>query len=70
MGEVAGDIGYNIFIGKPAKPHPGPGRDLTLAIWNSLSEQERKQVLTLAAHPPDGSPIPLAQEFGLPMKGE
>src|SRR3972149_11010514 len=70
MGQLAGDLGYNIFIGKPAKPHPGPGRDLTLSAWRGLSEQERKQVLALAACPPDGSPIPLAREFGLPMKGE
>ena len=70
MGQLVGDIGYNVFIGKPAKPHPGPGRDLTLSVWEGLSEQERKQILSLAAHPPDGSSIPLVQEFDLPMKGE
>jgi len=70
LAQVKGDIGYNAFLGKPSAPHPGPGRDLMLEAWNGLDEQERIDVLALAARPGDGSPILLERDFGVPVKAE
>lgn len=66
MGKGVGDIGYNTFLGRPAPPHAGPGRNHTLAVWSQLSSSERQAVLVLAAKPPDGSPIDLHADFGVP----
>lgn len=62
-----GDIGYNRFIGRPSKPHAGPGRDLILKRWQALSAEERAAVVQAARHPLDGSPIDLQSEFGVPV---
>ena len=67
IAQAKGDVGYNHFLGKPSPPHSGPGRDGMLAIWVKLSKGERLAVLSLAAHPIDGSPIRLAQDFGVPI---
>ena len=67
LAQVKGDIGYNHFLGKPSAPHSGPGRDAMLATWVKLSKKEQRAVLFLAAHPIDGSPIRLAQDFGVPI---
>ena len=64
LGREPGDIGYNMFIGCPSTPHPGPGRDRTQKVWQSLNKQEREQVRQIAAHPIDGSPI-LLTDFGV-----
>jgi hypothetical protein len=68
LGRVKGDLGYNAFLGKPKPPHPGPGRDLTLNTWGKLTPTERRAVLALAANPPDGAPILLAEDFGVPVE--
>ena len=70
MAMAKGDIGYNHFLGKPNPPHPGPGRDMMLATWAKLSNDERQAVLSLAAHPIDGCPIRLAKDFGFPTNEE
>mgnify|MGYP001583711959 CR=1 FL=1 len=67
VAQTKGDIGYNHFLGKPSLPHPGPGRDKMLTTWAKLSKEERQAVLSLAAHPIDGLPIRLAQDFGVPI---
>ena len=67
IGREQGDIGYNAFLGNPAPVHDGPGLENTLRVWASLSESEREAVVELAAHPEDGSPIPL-EEFGIPVR--
>ncbi len=64
MGQDKGDIGYNIFIGKSALVHEGPGRRRAREVWLKLSKKEQMAVRVLAAAPPDGSPIPLA-DFGI-----
>lgn len=65
-----GDLGYNDFLGRPTAPHPGPGRDAMLRIWNSLSHEERMAVYRLATNPTDGAPIPLHKDFGVPLLDE
>ena len=67
MGQVKGDVGYNVFIGRPSAPHPGPGRDLMLERWATLDALERLAVIALAVRPLDGSPIPLERDFGIPV---
>ena len=67
IAQVKGDLGYNHFLGKPSAPHVGPGRDMMLATWAKLSKGERLAVLFLAAHPMDGSPIRLKEDFGVPI---
>ncbi len=62
-----GSVGYDAFLGQPKPPHDGPGRDLMLDTWNALSDAERRQVASLAANPGDGSPIRLAEDFGVPV---
>lgn len=66
LAKAKGDVGYNHFLGKPSKPHAGPGRELMLKTWNSLTVVERAAVLTLAARPMDGVAIPLHEDFGVP----
>ena len=68
LAQVKGDIGYNAFLGKPSEPHDGPGRDAMLEVWNGLDEQEKVEVLALAARPGDGSPILLERDFGVPVE--
>lgn len=68
IARVHGDIGYNAFLGRPSLVHEGPGRHATLMLWNELSPAERAAVLALAASPPDGEPIDLAGDFGVPME--
>jgi hypothetical protein len=62
-----GDLGYNAFLGRPAAPHAGPGREHTLHVWHSLSPVEQIAVIQLAANPVDGAPILLEQDFGVPV---
>ncbi len=66
-GRCEGDIGYDHFIGRPSKPHPGPGREAMLRAWGDMSPERRAAVLRYCAAPPDGVPIPLAREFGVPV---
>src|SRR3990167_5095972 len=66
MGREAGDIGYNVFIGKPSAPHAGPGQDMMLTHWKSLDRTAQIAVIALAIRPGDGSPIPLERDFGVP----
>ena len=68
MASAHGDVGYNHFLGKPSPPHDGPGRDLMLKVWHELTETERLVVVHLANHPIDGTPIRLAEDFGVPVK--
>ena len=58
------DIGYNAFLGRPSKLHPGPGLDQTTRTWAGLTDTERLAVKALADNPLDGMPIPLA-DFGV-----
>lgn len=67
LAQVEGDLGYNAFIGKPAPPHPGPGRNMMMKVWEGLTQEERKAVYAQAAHPVDGWPIGLHEEFGVPL---
>ena len=67
LGQQEGDLGYNAFIGRPPPPHPGPGRDMMLETWAGLTADEKRAVLMLAYSPVDGSPIPLAADFGVPV---
>ena len=67
LGQLVGDVGYNAFIGQPAKPHAGPGLDLTRKVWGELDTADKRAVLALAARPGDGAPIDLAVEFGVPV---
>lgn len=69
LGQVAGDVGYNAFLGRPkhidnAQPET---RQMVLGIWEGLDEQARLAVKALARRPGDGSPIPL-DDF-LPAEG-
>jgi hypothetical protein len=68
IARVKGDTGYNGFLGQPSPPHAGPGRDHMLETWRGMTPEERKAVLALAAHPIDGSPIRLAEDFGVPVE--
>lgn len=65
MGQIAGDLGYNVFIGKPAAPHPGPGLKNALAIWEKFTKEQKQAVSALAQHMPDGGRIDLVREFGI-----
>ena len=64
LGQRPGEIGYNYFLG-PAGHHNGPGKKYSLDTWNALTPQEQADVLTLAASPPDGEPIPILNFPGL-----
>lgn len=66
LGQEKGDLGYNVFIGQPAPVHEGPGLENTRRIWASLTAEEKVGVRRLASNPPDGSPIPLEEGFGVP----
>ena len=63
MGRSPGDIGYNVFIGKP-NPNEGPGRRRSRAVWEVLTEHERGAVLARCNHPVNGDRIPL-EDFGI-----
>lgn len=63
IGQAPGDIGYNVFIGRPSH-HLGPGQDRSRKRWAELTEEEREAVRFRAAHPVDGEPISLAA-FGI-----
>lgn len=67
IAQAKGDLGYNHFLGKPSAPHAGPGRDMMLATWASLSPDDKRAVLALAARPTDGAPILLHEDFGVPL---
>ena len=64
MGRAEGDMGYNMFLGKPVPIHYGPGLEMTRAYWASLTPGDQAAVSNRAACPVDGSPIPLA-DFGV-----
>ena len=64
LGQAPGDIGYNMFIGRPSPVHEGPGLEHTLAVWESLTVQERNAVRMRCNHPLDGERIPLS-DFGI-----
>lgn len=67
IAQLKGDLGYNAFLGKPSPPHPGPGRNLMLKVWNGLTPSEKDDVLALAQRPVDGLPILLHADFGIPQ---
>jgi len=67
LASVHGNLGYNAFLGMPAPPHPGPGHDLMLKVWESLTPAEQVAVYCLAANPIDGEPIDLHGHFGVPL---
>ena len=70
LGMHEGDIGYNLVLGRPARPNERPdssGIDYTLDVWDSFTSKERVEVEHLAANMPDGTPIPLLEEFGVPV---
>ena len=72
LAQRAGDVGYNVFIGRPSAPHPGPGRDRMLETWRRMTPAERLSVVALARaggnRCGDGTPIDLAREFGVPVQ--
>jgi hypothetical protein len=68
MGQAAGDIGYNAFLGRPEPVHDGPGRQAMLKVWAGLSDDEREAVLRLADNPPNGAPLLLVADFGVPVE--
>lgn len=63
VGRAPGALGYDSFIGKPSGA-AGPGQDRSRQVWETYSDSERAAVRTRAAHPVDGSPIPL-ELFGI-----
>lgn len=63
IGQAPGDIGYNVFIGKPSH-HPGPGMEHSREVWAGFTDAERAAVTYRAAHPVDGAAIPLAEFLG------
>ena len=63
MGQETGDVGYNVFIGKPNTNAQPSTRDLQHEQWEGYTLQQKVEVLGLAEAPPDGSPIDL-EEFG------
>lgn len=63
VGQAPGDIGYNVFIGKPSTQE-GPGRERSREVWEGLTEQERDAVRARCNHPMDGSRI-LLEDFGI-----
>ena len=67
LAQVDGDAGFNLFFGAPAPLHPGAGLSWTLTTWEQLSDEEKKAVVKLAAFPPNGVPIPLERDFGVPV---
>jgi len=67
LASVHGDLGYNHFLGKPAQPHAGAGRDLMLKVWNGLTPEQQRIICFEAEHPVDGEPILLHSDFGVPL---
>lgn len=67
LAQVVGDLGYNAFLGKPNPPHNGPGRNLMLSVWSSLTDKEKRAVYALAKNPLDGQSILLHEDFGVPL---
>lgn len=65
LGQVKGDIGFNAFLGKPKEPHLGIGRERMMGVWDSLSSNEREEVLVQA----QGLGIDLEGEFGVLVGG-
>lgn len=59
-----GDIGFNHFLGRPAGPHAGPGRDQMLGAWRALTDGEKRGAIAAAV----SRGIDLAREFGVPVK--
>lgn len=57
-----GDIGFNHFLGQPAPPHPGPGRENMLRAWRAMSDGDRRGAIAAAV----ARGINLAREFGVP----
>jgi len=62
LGRKAGNIGFNIYIGQPSKPHDGPGLTRSLAIWDSWTQNKRESVVALS----ESLGIDLIKEFGIP----
>ncbi len=67
LGQAPGDLGYNVFIGKP-NPHEGPGRERSRGLWEGLTVQERNAVRARCNHPLDGERI-LLSDFGIEEVG-
>ncbi len=63
LGRRPDDIGYNLYIGQPSPPHPGPGLNRTLETWDNLTGEEQSNVQIVAA----GKNIDLSAEFGIPV---
>ena len=68
VGQNAGEVGYNAFIGRPSG-QPGPGMDRSREVWQTFSDVERAAVRYRADNPPDGEPIPL-ELFGIEPEPE
>jgi len=64
-----GDIGYNHFLGRPAPLHDGPGRTNMLKVWSGLTDEQKAAALLYALIPPDGCPLLLHEDFGVPRFG-
>lgn len=70
LGRAEGDIGYNHFFGQPKDPAQRHPSTITYVndIWNSLTDQEKKEVIYRAEHYIDGAlPIDLEKDFGIPV---
>jgi hypothetical protein len=67
MGRSHGDIGYNRFFGKPNHRPNRETRDHVRRIWIEMTEAERIAVIELADNPPDGMPMNLLEDFGVPV---
>ena len=66
MARARGDSGFNLFLGRPAPPHDGPGRNTMLRHWVAMTEPERRLVVALA----QAKGIDLAADFGVPVRGK
>jgi len=60
-GRWPGDLGYNVFLGrpKPLRDAQDATQHMAAEIWGSYSDAERLAVVALARVPLDGSPIPI-----------
>lgn len=57
MGQLSGDLGYNVFLGRPNSNPLPETRELLQGHWNGLTAPEQDAVLRLAVNMPDGRAI-------------
>ncbi len=48
LARTAGDCGFNLFLGKPNRPHDGPGLERSRATWQRFTFGERRGVVRVA----------------------